>query len=136
MESESSNQITAALLRRVEQGANATHIAEAIVSTWREIDSALTPIIGQKGLAALYQRSLHLASPAYPCLSGMHEGIQSEMDLPKLGSALARQSGVDAAAAAGSLLQIFDELLASLVGPSLTERLLRSVWANSSNGLP
>ena len=36
----------------------------------------------------------------------------------------------------GALLQTFYELLASLVGPSLTERLLRSVWAHSSSGPP
>ena len=33
-------------------------------------------------------------------------------------------------------LQTFHELLATLVGPSLTERLLRSVWADSSSGPP
>ena len=46
----------------------------------------------------------------------------------------------DAAAAVNALLQAFHELLASLIGLSLTERLLRTVWAPSlalpSSGLP
>ena len=36
----------------------------------------------------------------------------------------------NAAAAGGALLQTFHKLLTTLVGSSLTERLLRSVWTN------
>lgn len=51
-------------------------------------------------------------------------------------SEFAQQSSADAASAGSVLLQTFYDLLASLVGLSLTERLLRSVWANSSRGPP
>jgi hypothetical protein len=128
------NQIRAALASRAAHGEDATQIADAIVSTWQLIDIALTPIIAQQGVAALYKRSLYLTVPAHSWLAGTHEGIQSTMDLALLKSVLVRQSSADAAACGGALLQTFYELLTSLVGLSLTERLLRSVWANSLSG--
>lgn len=136
MESQESRRIAAPLAHRVAKDADAAQIAEAVVSTWQEIDAALTPIIGQRGVAALHKRSLYLTGAAHPWLAGMHEGVQSTMDLATLKSVLAQQSSADAEAGGGALLQTFHELLASLVGPSLTERLLRSVWANSSSGPP
>ena len=109
-------------------------IAEAIVATWREIDAALTPILGQRGVATLYKRCLYLTSAAHPWLAGTHEGMHATIDLAALHSAFSQQERGTAAGAAGALLHTFDGLLASLVGPSLTERLLRSVWANSLSG--
>lgn len=116
--------------------ADAAQLADAIVSIWQEIDDALGPIIGQRGVAALHRRSLHLTSPAYPWLAGTHESIQTAIDLAALKIVFAQQSGADAAAGAGALLQTFYELLATLVGPSLTVRLLGSVWTNFSSGTP
>ena len=58
------------------------------------------------------------------------------MDLAALRSVLVQQSSTEAAAGGGDLLQTFHELLASLVGTSLTERQLRSIWAPSANGPP
>lgn len=122
------------MAHRVGDGASAAQLADAIVLLWQEIDVALSPIIGQRGVAALYKRSLHLAGQAQPWLAGAQEGPPTTMDLASLKSVLARQSGAQVAAAGGHLLQTFHELLASLVGPSLTERLLRSVWTNLSSG--
>jgi hypothetical protein len=51
-----------------------------------------------------------------------------------LTSLLARQTGADAAAAGALVLQTFHDLLASLVGPSLAERLLRPAWAILMSG--
>ncbi len=107
-----------------------------MVAMWLEIDTALRPIIGQGGVAALYKRSLHLTTPAYPWLASTHEGVQAPMDLAALKAIFAQQSNASAAAGSRALLHTFNELLASLVGPSLTERLLRSVWANSFSGQP
>jgi len=47
---------------------------------------------------------------------------------------MAQQSAGTAAAIGGEILQTFYELLSMLVGPSLTERLLRSVWADFLSG--
>jgi len=112
-------------------GAEPAQVADAIASTLQAIDAALRPIIGERGVAALYSRSLYLTSSAHPWLAGMHEGVQTAMDLAALKSTLAQQSTDHAAAAGSALLQTFYDLLASLIGTSLTERLLRSVAVNS-----
>jgi hypothetical protein len=122
------------LAQRAAEGADAAQIAEAVVSTWKKIDAALAPIIGKGSVAVLYLRSLHLIDPAHPWLADMHQGVETTIDLAALKSILARQDSETAAAAGGALLQTFYELLASLVGPSLTERLLRSVWENPLSG--
>lgn len=105
-----------------------------MVSIWRAIDTVLSPIVGQRGVAMLYKRSLYLVSSAHPWLVGLHEGNQTTMDLAALESVFAQQSSQHASIAGGAFLQAFHELLSSLIGPSLTERLLRPVWAPFSSG--
>jgi len=135
MESEESG-LPAPLAHRVARDANAKQIADAVGATWQEIDTALTPIVGPRGVAALYKRSLYLCGATHPWLAGLHEDVQTSVDLAPLKSLLAQQGSADAASGGNALLQTFYQLLGSLVGPSLTERLLRSVWADSSSGLP
>ena len=136
MHSQQSRPTGAPLALRVGNDADAGQIVEAIVATWQEINAALTPIIGAGGLAALYKRSLYLTGAAHPWLAGAHEGAQTDMDLAPLKAVLRQQSSANVAAGGDALLQTFHALLVSLVGPSLTDRLLRSVWANSSSGPP
>ncbi|MDO9314853.1 MAG: hypothetical protein Q7T97_09955 [Burkholderiaceae bacterium] len=126
--------ITAPLAHRIDAGAQASQIAEAIEATWLEIHVALTPIVGERGLVALYKRSLYLAASAHPWLEGLHEGVQSKMDLAGLKAAVSQQSSADAAAGGCDIFRAFHDLLESMVGPSLTERLLRSVWALHPHG--
>jgi hypothetical protein len=135
-ESQDSRPAAAALAQRVGPSANAAQITDAIVSIWQEIDAALCPIIGQRGVAALYKRSLYLTAAAHPGLAGIGEGVQTSIDTAPLGSALSKQNSDDARAAGTVLLNNFNGLLSTLIGPSLTERLLRAVWANTSNGTP
>lgn len=127
---------TAPLARRVGADASAAQVAAAVVAVWHEIDAALAPIVGPRGVAALYQRSLHLARAAHPWLAGASAGLHDALDLAALDVVLARQDSASAAAASNALLQTFHDLLGSLVGASLTERLLRCVWANTSSGSP
>lgn len=119
------------MAQRAGEGADAARIADAIVSLWEQIESALAPIIGQRGVAALYQRSLYLAAQAHPWLE-LQEGPQATMDLASLRSTIARQGSADAAAGGVAVLQTFHTLLTSLIGASLAGRLLDTVWANRS----
>ena len=119
---------------RVGAQASASQIANAVFELWQEIDDALTPIIGPRGVAALYYRSLHLTSAPHPWLAGKHDIVQIGVNPTALKSILAQQGSAAAAAAGSAFLQTFHDLLASLIGPSLTERLLRAVWANSLSG--
>ena len=122
------------LAQRAAAGADSEQIADTVLATWRQIDTALVPIIGQGSVTVLLMRSLHLTEQAHPWLAGMQPGAQTAVDLGDLRAILVHQDGETAAAAAGALLQTFYELLASLVGPSLTERLLHSVWEDSLSG--
>lgn len=136
MASPESRRTAASVMHRFAAAADAAQIADALVATWQEINAALTPIIGERGVAALYKRSLYLTSAAYPWLSDRHEGPQTSIDLVILKSVLAQQSSANAAAGGGALLQTFYELLTVLVGASLSEQLLHRVWVNSVGGPP
>lgn len=122
------------LAQRAAEGLDASQIADAVVQAWQGIDAALAPIIGKGSVAVLYLRSLHLIEPAHPCLASMQPTEPTSVDLAALKSMLAQQDSATAAAVGGALLQTFYELLASLVGPSLTGRLLHSVWENPLSG--
>lgn len=128
MENQQSRRIVSALARRVETGADAQHIAEAIVSTWREIDTALSPVLGRQAVALLYQRSICLAASSRPWLANICESGQT-LEPAELRFAFALQNTDTAATGGYELLQAFHETLASLVGLPLTERLLRFVCA-------
>ena len=129
MQSQESDGIAAFLSKAVSDGASSGQVAEAVTSAFKGIDQALTPIIGKRGVAALYKRTVHLAGRTHPWLAVPMDGVPTVMDVAALTGALQAQPAADAAAAGTLLLQAFDELLTTLVGPSLTERLLRPVWA-------
>jgi hypothetical protein len=131
-----SRKVATTLERLAAQGANTTRIADAVVSTWQAIDAALAPVIGGKGVTALYGRSLFLVRERHPWLAALHDGTASQMDLGLLGAALAQQETFTAASAAGDHLESLYELLRSLIGPSLTGQLLRSAWDNPFGGSP
>lgn len=126
----------APLADRVTDGADAEQVADAIVAIWLEIEQALHPIIGHRGVAALYNRSLHLTAVAYPWLAIDQPAVPAAVDPSRLRAALVQQTAAEAAVGGSALFQTFHELLASLVGASLTDRLLRSVWTHSSPGSP
>lgn len=136
LKSQQSRPWPAPLADRVSDGADAEQVADAIVALWLEIEQALHPIIGHRGVAALYNRSLHLTAVAYPWLAIDHPGFPAAVDPSALRSALVQQTAAEAATGGSALFLTFHELLASLVGASLTDRLLRYVWTHSSPGSP
>ena len=103
-----------------------------MVATWQAVDAALSPILGSRGVAALYQRSIFLASAAHAWLVPLQDGVDGRIDPAALKAAFAQQPSADANAGGNALMQAFRQLLTSLVGGSLTERLLQSVWSNPS----
>jgi hypothetical protein len=111
-------------------------VADELAASWERVGLALAPVLGARGVAALYVRSLHLASARHPWLGTLTLGAGNAMDLARLKSAVAAQQAVDAADAGDALLQTFHDLLVSLVGLSLTERLLRPVGLHDSSGNP
>ncbi|WP_282480071.1 hypothetical protein [Pseudomonas sp. UYIF39] len=135
--SEESRQIVASLVHRVGPNADIATVAQAIASILQDMDAALTPIIGQQGVVALYRRSLHLCASRHPRLAGTYDSVQAaSLDLTALKSVLVEQSEADALFFGDVLLTTFYELLTTLIGPSLTARLLRGVWEPSLSDTP
>lgn len=118
---------------RVPPSADSAQTADAFVATWRDIDAVLVPIIGKRGLAALYQRSVHVTAQAHPWLSVADDVAPAAADFSKLTPLLCQQSAAAAMAGATTLFTTFHDLLSSVVGPSLTERLMRPVWVATSS---
>jgi hypothetical protein len=115
-------------------GADAVRIAETAANTWRQVESALAPIIGRRGVSALYKRSLYLARVHHPCLTALYASTGQLEEVIGLQAALSQQTAADAQAAHDALLRTFHDLLSNLIGPSLTQRLLGPIWDNPSNG--
>ncbi|MDO8420212.1 MAG: hypothetical protein Q7S90_09260 [Rubrivivax sp.] len=124
------------LAGRLVGGENVGQVADTIVALWLEIDQALHPIIGHRGVAALYNRSLKLTGAAYPWLAASHQHLLTAADLAALRTALVQREAGDAAASGSALFHTFHDLLASLVGASLTTQLLGSVWARPAVASP
>ena len=106
-------------------------IAGELVRLVQDLATVLTPILGNRGVAALYQRSLHVTRARHPWVAGPVEVAQPIIDLVALRAQFAHQERDEAATAATALLQAFHHLLASLIGYPLAERLLDPVWAHS-----
>jgi hypothetical protein len=128
--------IGAALAHLVESKADPSSIADAGCSIWQRITIKLSPIVGRLGVAALYKRSLHLTRTNHPALSAVQDDFGELGDFESLREALSSQSSASAAAANTALLVTFYDLLSSLIGGSLTERLLESVFDKPSTNDP
>lgn len=134
MHSNESDGIAVFLTGAVSDGTSSSRVAEAVASAFQGIDQALAPIIGTRGVAALYKRTVHLAGRTHSWLTATMEGVPTAMDVDALKAALEVQTAAIAAAAGTLLLQTFRELLTALIGPLLTEQLLRPVWATFLSG--
>ncbi len=129
--------ISAILTRHAAAGDDTEALAEASMNMWREIAFQLGPIIGEGGVGSLYARSLHLTSARFPWLAAVQTGLkgraqQTDWPFMDLRASLESHTPAEIGAASSAHLVAFIELLASLIGDSLTARLLRSLWADAN----
>jgi hypothetical protein len=123
--------------RLATESADAVRIAEIAVSIWDDVGEALAPIIGQSGVAALLKRSIYLTRTAHPCLQAINENAPTYSGMVAfLQTVLAQQDRIEAIAVNAALLQNFHGVLITLIGASLTERLLRPVWETPRAAAP
>jgi hypothetical protein len=115
--------------------ADAAEVASRIVSLWQHIAAAFSPIVGQRGFTALLRRGLSISLVNAPWFSVALADAQTDDELASLRDALSRQSRTDATNANGALLRNFFDLLASLIGAELTERLLREALDHPSSDI-
>ena len=134
MQLEDGRPIASILLPRVAAGASSADIANAVVGAFEEVDRALSPIVGRRGLAALLNRALHVAGARHSWLQSTFDDGRAPLDFEPLRSILACQSDSETAAGGGELLYGFRELLVALIGLQLTEQLLGSTWSQLISG--
>lgn len=122
---------------RCSKDASARQVADAASATWSNINGALSPIIGQHGVAALFKRSLHLQQINYPPLMAVRNSniLPGELTA-ELHTFLAQQTNANAWLINSAILNIFYELLTNLIGNSLTHQLLHSLFSAPSSGDP
>lgn len=100
------------------------HLVEATIARWREVAAALSPVIGSRGVATMFKRSLHLSRVEYPWLSSaLRDGAEADY-LSALRGVLLQQTPANAVAGDGALLHTFFKLLGTLIGPALAKRLI------------
>ena len=107
---------------------DANAIAEATLSIWHKMAAQLLPMIGTRGVDVLLNRSLYLTGTVSPLLANSVDQGDRATVLANIKTRLAGSQTNTAAEASYTLLTTFSELLISLIGESLTERLLGPVW--------
>jgi hypothetical protein len=117
------------LTQRAGAAADASAVANATLSSWQAMAARLSPVIGARGVDVLLRRALHLTSRDYVWLTLTPSGGDSAALLAGIQLRLAGREAPVAAAASEALLVAVTELLATLIGASLTARLLNPVWS-------
>jgi len=108
---------------------DAKALAVATVSLWPQVSARLAPVIGARGVDILFSRTLYLASRSFPFLAIAGNRGRDTAPLETLRARIGQQDAPVAAAASLELLFTFTVLLATLIGDSLTDRMLGPVWA-------
>jgi hypothetical protein len=124
--------IAAPLALRLGSGVGVDALACAFVAVWQDVDAALRPVIGPRGVAALFDRTAHAVGARHAWLGHARQNPAAGLDVAPLQALFAQQSGEQALAGANDFLMTFHELLVTLIGAALTERLLRSAWGPAS----
>jgi hypothetical protein len=120
--------IATSIARRAGPGADASATARATLAVWDGMATQLEPVIGARGVDALFGRALHLAGKQFPWLAAEAVRGGSASALDHVQQRLADQGHAQASAAAQALLGGFTELLVTLVGDSLATQLLGPAW--------
>jgi len=107
---------------------DAPDVALAAIKQWRQMAERLEPVIGARGVDALFGRALHLTTRRFPWLA-THAALGNSADaLEQLAARFESQQASVAADAGDVLLRTFTELLVNMIGEPLTGRLLGALW--------
>jgi hypothetical protein len=119
-----------ALARGGADSADAGAVALATVAAVRDLLDELRPLVGNLATQALYARSLHLARVDFQRPSPAE---LANVDTLTAGLArdLAARDATEAGRAGRALLHAFTDLLVSLIGDSLTFRMLGTAWGTT-----
>ena len=103
--------------------------ADVVIVLWRRLAAELTLIIGKRGFASLYSRSLNKAGAEFPWLEP-HPPKDAVDAFKLLASVLETRDPSEAQAANAAVLNIFIDTLIVLMGELLTTSILRAAWGD------
>jgi len=122
------------LLREAGTSADASAIAAAARRLCEGFAQRLTPLVGDAGVAAIYARSLHLVRQHTVGLAPVPASDLGDGPFTHVQRFLEHQTSDVAGETAVAVLTTVGDLLASLIGESLTMRLLREAWPDDFTG--
>ncbi len=122
------------LAREAGTDADAPAIATAARRVCERFAEQLTPLVGDAGVAAICARSVHLTYQNLPGLAPARVSAEEDAPFALLQLALEQQEPAAATEAAIAVLATTSELLASFIGESLTNSLLREAWPDDFAG--
>lgn len=100
---------------------------------WESLAAELIPIIGEAGFAILYARSLHLTQSNFPWLGAGQTPQPTDSQFKSLSTSLAARAASEAGEACEALFATFIAILATLIGESLTNGILRAAWSDDAS---
>ncbi|MBC7454420.1 MAG: hypothetical protein H7335_12075 [Massilia sp.] len=103
--------------------------ADASVVLWGSLAAELSAIIGERGFASLYSRSLNQAGARFAWLAP-HPPMASPDAFRLLASNLKTRAPAEAHAVNSAMLNIFIDTLIILIGELVTNNILRSAWGD------
>lgn len=126
-----SQSIHGTLTQHAGNAPDASAVLGAVSRTWQFMAAQLEPVIGVRGVNVLLDRALYMTGKNFPWLAQVGPLEAGADPLTRLRARFASHDATDVADAGCALLITFTELLASLIGEPLTERLLASVWLDT-----
>jgi hypothetical protein len=103
--------------------------ADRSIHLWELLAARLTSLIGDIGFNSLFTRSLDLTGIQFPWLIVNHSLQTTESRFADLKVNFGNHSAAEASEASQMLLIIFTDILAALIGESLTIQILNSAWS-------
>lgn len=102
------------------------------IALWDKVATQIILLVGEAGFESLYARSVFLSKSQFPWLALSAVTSQPDHRFKSLAASLLAQPPALANEANRALLITFTDILASLVGESLTASILESAWGCGS----
>jgi hypothetical protein len=116
------------LVERAGPSPDAAAFAAAAAHIYDQAAQEIIPLIGERGVNALADRSLHLIRREFPWLTAKEEITPEVSPIAQVRLDLERQAPAVALSAGVALIATFSELLSTFVGAPLTQHLLSQAW--------
>jgi hypothetical protein len=122
------------LAQHIDKTSDIYAVTETIVNLYHRMAQRLDPIIGMHGTEVILNRSLQITNKEYPWVVMPRNQSKSSDQINYFLKAFETENSNMAAKASYKLLLTFSQLLAGLIGESLTNRLLNPVLVPETAG--